>query len=489
MAAKTRRRLGPAGAPLVDIATITRTLRALPSPGAPVPPATRPDQVVGEEILGVGARSGRIHFIAGERGPENIVIGDGRGGSPVRGAPGVRAYATGGTIRADVEAALGHPLTPEQEAIFQANIGNVQMPTGTPQVRPPAFAGSGGIAPGAAAPAASVPPTQTQRQQYQAAQGVLNATQAQIAAQQAALAASAGTSAATGSYLTAQEQAAQQQLRDQQAIINARNNVTDQVNVARARNDQAALEYKYALAGLPVPQDVTLPEGYRGPLPPGVRPALLTQEQRLTQEAQDRAALASGQVEQARIAAARAGLSEDAASRAVTAAGIGVAQARLDQARAETPPAPGLVYDEFGGNWVTPQQLQTLNAQRGLVQDPSDPTGATWVTRLDLASRTDLQGNVRNATTGILTDPQTGNQFIDGAWTDPRTGNRFVGGHWVSPEGNVFIDGYWWTPDLKFRLQGGLWVNPVTGDRIINGEFVPGGGAGGSLDLSSLFGP
>ena len=438
---------GPALRPMIDIGTAMASLRS----GAPKPKRrgqAQASQTVREPVFLIG-QSGKLYGVAGEGGNERIAIGDAEGpGARVPGAPGARAYQTGGTVDvlAEVERNLGHPLTADQRALFDANVGNVVN---------------------AGAPGAPRPPGQTasaaQTAQFGAAQGVISASQAQIDAQQAALGAAGTAAGASTAYLNEQARASAAARAERERIIAARGNAQNIIDVARGNRDRRAQDYKYGIAGLDVPAELVLPEGFAGPLPPGVRRKIETDEERLTREAADSEALRQSTLDQARIAAARAGLTVDEAQRRAQGAALGVSQANLNLDRTQTPPGPGLVMDD-NGNWVTAAEARLTAAQNNLVVDPSDRTGGTLVTRADLASRTDQFGNVRRASDGVVVSPE-GNEFRNGQWVDPRTGNVFYPnmgnlGAWVAPNGNIYFitnpetgAGYWTAPDGVTRLD------------------------------------
>ena len=450
---------GPALKPMIDIGQAMAALR----PGAPRPKrrgqAGQASQTVREPVFLIG-QSGKLYGVAGEGGNERIAIGDAEGpGARVPGAPGVRAYQTGGVVDvlAEVERNLGHALTADQRALFDANVGNVVNP-GAPRITPPRFAGSGGLLPGT-----TQGPSGPQTAQFGAAQGVISASQAQIDAQTAALGAAGTAAGASTAYLNEQARAGAAARAERERIIAARGNAQNIIDVARGNRDRRAQDYKYGIAGLDVPAELVLPEGFAGPLPPGVRRKIETDEERLTREAADSEALRQSTLDQARIAAARAGLTVDEAQRRAQGAALGVSQANLNLDRTQTPPGPGLVMDD-NGNWVTAAEARLTAAQNNLVVDPSDRTGATLVTRADLASRTDQFGNVRRASDGVVVSPE-GNEFRNGQWVDPRTGNVFYPnmgnlGAWVAPNGNIYFitnpetgAGYWTAPDGVTRLD------------------------------------
>lgn len=112
------------------------------------------DQVLNEPVAGVGLYSGKVHFVAGEKGPERIAIGKQPGGPPqVTGAgPGVRWFAVGG----DVETSDGGDATNQGQDLNQYTGGNGGTATYTqgsaPGITPPSLNNSGGLLPAAPAP-------------------------------------------------------------------------------------------------------------------------------------------------------------------------------------------------------------------------------------------------------------------------------------------------------------------------------------------------
>lgn len=214
-----------------------------------------------------------------------------------------------------------------------------------------------------------------QGQVNQAQAGVLQAQSAALPVQRA--------------YLAEQTRANSQKLSEQQSIQAAQSNTGDILSVARAQNYRNSMAYRYQIAGLPAPVEVTLPPGFQGPMPPGVVQRLQTLADTLTAQAKNADAMEAFNVEAARIASENAGtnitaaqiakgqvqLSLDDAELALKRAGIGVDQAKLAATQAGQAPAPGLEWDDTAQQWVTAQQKEqnkteydaTKNGQYGAV--------------------------------------------------------------------------------------------------------------------------
>lgn len=239
--------------------------------------------------------------------------------------------------------------------------------------------------------------------------------QAKIAADQNTLQAKAGYTAAQQGYIGQEQQANAATTGDTNAIIAARNNTQDQTNVAMYNEQQAGNSGIYQSEGLAAPQRVVTADNQGGVLAPGVMGAVQTQEQRVTQEAQDRATARQAQLQganlalqlvgtnvtmaedaaakvgltlqgaqllvnqaqnqegYAKIAATNAGYDTQQANLGVTQAGIGLSQAQLNQTEAGQPPAAGDVpiIDPNTGiqtGWGTPAEAEAAKIQYGQTQ-------------------------------------------------------------------------------------------------------------------------
>jgi hypothetical protein len=183
---------------------------------------------------------------------------------------------------------------------------------------------------------------------------------------------------AQSSYLDEQARNNAASQSEQMAIMAAKNDTRNVVAVARAQRDQQNTDYRYKIAGLSAPIDVDMPDGFSGPLPPGVRARLETIADKLTRQSTNNEKIRKFHEEAARIATAKAGLevtaadiasgrvslSLEQAEQAVRLAGLDVDQAQLAAAATKVPPAPGLVWDDKGHQWVNATDLKDIQRLR-----------------------------------------------------------------------------------------------------------------------------
>lgn len=197
-------------------------------------------------------------------------------------------------------------------------------------------------------------------------------------AEQALLAARSRHLAAQSSYLEEQGRFLSQQQAEQASLYAARNNVQDLQNVAAGERLRESQTYRYRLAGLNAPIEVTMPPGYSGPMPLGTVAKIQTLAQQLETIYKNADDLEKFRVEAARIHSEQIGqevtaadiargsvaLSLQEAELAVRQAGLQETQAQQNLQFANQPPAPGLVPytspDDGTFQWVTESQLREL---------------------------------------------------------------------------------------------------------------------------------
>lgn len=190
---------------------------------------------------------------------------------------------------------------------------------------------------------------------------------------------------ARAGYLRQEGGVEQQRLSEAQAINAARFNTPDLTRAAEAEGAYAAENRRDAAMGVAPPAEINLPNGTTTPAVAGVRPKIKTQEQQLKENqsyaepiraqqlalARNAVDLMGTDVESARLAAARAGLTLDQANQLVTEAqlqeGYGniiSSRANLELEQAQQPPQPGMVRwtdpATGAGEWVTPQEHDEL---------------------------------------------------------------------------------------------------------------------------------
>lgn len=447
-------------------------------PARIAPPARR-RQVIREPVIAIGVRSGRVQFTAGEAGSENLTIRPRRarlGKDRRQAGERVRSYQAGGALTVDPGIDPSDPTMQEQLAS-----GAVYFDVATNTIRRRQVA---------TPTAGTVTGTQTaawqaQQQQLAAQAGQIAAQRTAIDAQLAYLAEQERARAADVRYQTEAERARSAQRGDILAIQAAQQDVGGITTAARTQRERAVTDYKYGIAGLPTPEEVVLPRAKQGTeLPPGVRVKVQTPEEITRGEVANTEALRQNALEkyailarQAGLTAQGSGLQAQVAGQAASRAGVAVNEANLAERQALQPPAPGLVYDEVSGTFMTSQERSKLSIERDFV---FDPVNREYVERRDLMARTDTAGNIMRKD-GTWVDPRSSNEFRNGVWVDPLTGNVFdqAANVWRSAEGNTFhITGP--------HTGAGYWTNSA-GERLNSfGEVV--GGSQQSLDLSGLFG-
>jgi hypothetical protein len=505
------------------------------------PSRHKPEAVIRERARIIGD-SGKVYMELAENEPEIVQLIPAKGKYAPKREKGAQKAATG----AELYAMGMDPNDPEVQrriASGQVNYGTpastITPPATRPQVassvgvnQPATMTSSNYGAAGTAQYQAAQRVQQAQQADIDASRGINTAAQSQLAASRGVIAASTSSTEAARRALGSQQQYLDTQERltgearvAEQGIQSAAANTEDKVAVARAQQERDDTDYAYDVAGVSRPKEVVVASGTN--LPTGVRAAFETQEDLRKRNESNAAAMRAFEIEGGRIATARtsaeaqaadieaenarrvaeaAGLDVDAARLQADVAGLGVRQSQLDMARTTTPPAPGQVYDPDSGTFTTQGDLDMRNAGRSIVEDPL--TGQL-TTRSDLLSRTDAMGNVRRAD-GVWVDPRTKNEYVNGVWTspegnvrqpDPQTGVET----WISPQGLVLRNGKWWNLELGAYLQSdGSFYQPITGQTFYNGEgFLSSGGyanesiraidarnnasGAGSYDLSGLF--
>ena len=276
--------------------------------------------------------------------------------------------------------------------------GQSQAPASTPYtppVVPPAPAGAAPPAPAPYTPGAPMSITYSapgpvgaqhaaqtdlmnaQQTDINATRGYYNAQGTLIPYSQAELDARANANNARGAYLAEQTRALAAEQGETAAIVAAKKNVGNLQNVAMGQRERDQYAYRYQLAGLPTPVEITLPEGHTGPLPAGVQARLRTLAEILEDKAKDASAMRKFNIEAARIhaettglavtaaeiASGRVRLSIDEVELAMRQAGLDVNQATLNLNRAQQAP-PGFVLDEESNRYVSYAEQRLLNAQR-----------------------------------------------------------------------------------------------------------------------------
>jgi len=356
--------------------------------------------------------------------------------------------------------------------------------------------------------------------QLDAEDALLNAQRAALGASRNTLDASRAVQAASGAYLSERERALGERTNEERMLQAAGKDVQNITDVATYNRGLAASDWRFSAAGAQKPLDVVLPEGAESSNL-SVRPAVITNAERLAAEYKDKGALRNLALEGSQMSVERARLAESGSRLGEEEANLGVGEARLNvsaagnatqRARlaadiAELPPAADLVYDDETGDFVTRDQRRLSNVGREYKFNPElQKYGLpAYMTQRELNERTDPDGNLR-LDGGRKLDPRTGNLWtprqgnVEGFWEDPQTGNVFE--KWVDPGGNVhdswkdpktgnrFVimnpakgTGYWLSPEGYFLSSDGIWRNPVTGQAIYSPTGQPfgrGGGSGGS---------
>ena len=272
---------------------------------------------------------------------------------------------------------------------------------GNPAAAPPA-APTPPYTPGVAPPAAPYTPGAPMSitysapgpvgEQYARSQDVLNAQQGDINAtsayydargtlipsMEAGYKAKEADNIANAAYLAEQTRALEAERAETAGIIAAKGDVKNIQSVGLAQRERDQYAYRYNLAGLPTPVEITLPEGHTGPLPAGMQARLRTLAEILEDKAKDAGAMRRFNVEAASIHAATTGLAVTAAEiatgrvrlsieeveLAMNRAGLMVNQANLNLNRAQQGP-PGTTLDVESNRWVTPAEERELRIQRG----------------------------------------------------------------------------------------------------------------------------
>lgn len=272
--------------------------------------------------------------------------------------------------------------------------------------------------------------------QWEAGMNLINAQTNQLSARRALEAKQPLKWTAQGNVLDARSRAldSQSAYLDQQAmdnamseqetraIIAARNDPKNVLAVARAQRERDVSDYRYRIAGLPTPIEVTMPDGAQGPLPPGVRARLETIADKLTRQSEDSAKLRKFRLEAARIAttargqevtaaeiaAGRVSLSLEQAEQALRLAGLDVDQAQLAAGATKMPPAPGLTWDDEGNRWVNATDLNDIKRRRE--NQSNEYAGFSISELIQLLNGDKLDPNTfRN----ILTDPNGRYGYLD----------------------------------------------------------------------------
>ncbi len=388
-----------------------------------------------EPIDFVGRNTGMVHGTAGDNpnGPEEVSIKPTMPG-PTGDPPGGPSYASGGSFLVGGYPAPQDPTGGNSytstigTGIFgagwnpQQSGGGIQPPAVDPNVHPPSIPQTRAPQiPGAyqypatppAGPNAYGNPNaqtwQAQQQQQQAQQRqidarnelldyrarVLDAKGATQPAQDAYRSAKERTRGAEGvqnqmqrDYYGQQGQDEQQRLAELTAIRTAHGNLPDILNTAEAQNAYSSENRRDAAMGVAPPAEVQLPYDANPARMAGVRPKIMTQEQRLADNAsyddpvraaklalaQNAVSLQGTDVRAASLAAEQAGMTLEQANQMVEQAqqladyssiaaertGLGVQQANQDLAAAGRPPFPGAVEyvdPETGASqWVTPEE-------------------------------------------------------------------------------------------------------------------------------------
>lgn len=360
-----------------------------------------PMQSINEPVHIVGANSGTVYHTAGDNpnGQEQVTVTPPPG--PVK--PSINgSMATGGSflVGGDPAQSNEQSTNPYPSTIGTGIFsGNWQPPT---QSQSQSFTPAGPYQPN---PFGYTSPTQTygignetlqnRENALNARAGVLGAMGSRFPIQQNVLNLRGATlgqqqqqNQMEQGYLQQQQGNEAARLGELQGIYKASQNTPDIINAGEAGNAYASENRRDAEMGVSAPATVNLPPGYNGPLPAGVRPKIMTQEQRLQEQAGYQAPIRQEQLAQAQIAvqlqgtnvreaelaAAKAGLSLDEANQMVNQAQLQEDYANLITSRSElqgqeanVPPQPGMVkwVDPATGasEWVTPEQHDELSYQ------------------------------------------------------------------------------------------------------------------------------
>lgn len=239
--------------------------------------------------------------------------------------------------------------------------------------------------------------------QINANQGVVNAQQATIPLSQAQINAQRGSNAAQGNVLQAQQgtfgpqqavinangqvinaqsaytqaqqgyigqeqQANTARIGDANAIVQARGNTADQIAVARYNQEQNDLSGRYSAGGISAPIRVATSDNRAGPLAPGVIGDVRTQEQRVTQTANDRETQRGLQLTGAQLAVQLIGTNVDQAREAAARVGLTLDQAQLVVQQAQNAKGYADLNTSNAGINVQQGELGVKQAQIGASQ-------------------------------------------------------------------------------------------------------------------------
>jgi hypothetical protein len=268
-------------------------------------------------------------------------------------------------------------------------------------------------------------------------------------------------------------------LRSRQAIEAARKSPE---NITKALLDrrEAATDYQFQLAGLPVPAAEEAQKGTGI----GIRERRVGPEERATRKADIDGAQANLAVTKAREREGNAGVDASIASLRVQEENA-VEQAQR-QAEADFNAAQnkaGFTFDTETQQWITKADARVRAAQRGVV---FDEINNQFISRNDLLGRTDPNGNVLRTSDGTWVDPKTGNEFKAGQWTNPEDGTTMINGVWYDQKGNWHDDdlGRWRQAGTGFVQSGIYWQDPATGINYWQGAPVKRPATGGTSGLS-----
>lgn len=189
-------------------------------------------------------------------------------------------------------------------------------------------------------------------------------------------------------YLQQVGQNEQQRLGELQGIYAASQNAPDLLNAANAQNAYSSENRRDSAMGVAPPAEVNLPPGYNGPRQAGVRPKIMTQEDRLKEKAgyedpirnqqlsiaKNIVDLQATDVQAAQLAAQQAGLTLDQANELVKRSQLdeeyaGIVSSRRDVEAQEAGLAPFAGAERWTdpqtgeGRWVTPQEKDQLQTQ------------------------------------------------------------------------------------------------------------------------------
>lgn len=339
---------------------------------------------------------GNVHGRLGENpnGPEKITVTPppGKTSDPAGGP----YYASGGTLLIGGGTTTPQEVTPDGgtssnpygqtigTGFFSGNWAPQPAPAQPSQPQPsiaPVFPQYG---------QANTAIQQAQQQQLAAKQALLNSSRATLDARAQTMPLRTASNAARGAVLSAQEQQNQMtkgvtqqemgndqtKLGELQGIYGASQNAPDLLNTAETTNRYRAEDRRASAMGVAPEAEVNLPPGYNGPRVAGVRPKIMSQEDRLREKAgfedpirnqqlqlaKDAVTLQSSDVRKAELAASRAGLTLEQANQMVNEAELAQSysqlfenQSNLDVASATQPPFPGAVRSSITGNWLSPE--------------------------------------------------------------------------------------------------------------------------------------